>query len=385
VANIVTGNYALRMDLLDVANLWGGTVTERSDTKLTIDIGGGYVEHFTGFGVTYNIFGEPLSGTITGLQETVFGDPTFTITGLNTSAVTFNNWVDADDTLGALNGMLQGNDDIRGGRFNDFLAGLDGHDNLYGGDGADTLSGGNGNDHLYGQSANGGSDGADLISGGAGSDYLQGNAGNDTLDGGDGSDRINGGADNDVISGGVGIGNDTINGNLGNDTIDGGDGDDFLRGGKGDDLIKGGDGNDTLMGDLGNDTLEGGHSHDMMTGGDGADVFRFDAYSSADADSYISPTFQDGITDFVSGTDHIDLAFTVTSVLHGTARDSLIDGLSVAMDLMQNHAGYGEVVALQVGADTVLYHSGMGTSDSPLSIVWLLGVNANTITTSDFI
>jgi len=384
MADIVAGQFALRFDLLDVANLWDGTITEISDSKLTINIGGGYVEHFTGFGVTYNAIGEPLSGTITGLQETLYGQPTFTITGLDTSAVTFNNWVDADDTLGALVGMLHGNDTVHGSVFNDFLGGADGHDVLYGGDGADTLSGGSGNDHLYGQSATGGSDGADLMTGGDGADYLQGNAGNDSLDGGQGSDRINGGADNDLVMGGTGLGSDTINGNLGNDTIDGGDGKDLLRGGKGDDLILGSDGNDTLMGDLGNDTLEGGHAHDVMTGGDGADVFRFDAFASSDNNTHLSPIYQDGITDFVSGTDHIDLAFTVTAVLYGTANDQL-HAMSVAMDLMKNHAGLGEVVAVQMGADTILYDAAQADNDTPLGVIWLEGFNANSVTLSDFI
>ena len=384
MAEVVAGNYALRMDLLDVANLWDGIVTEISDAKLTINLGGGYVEHFTGFGVSYNLLGEPLSGTITGLQETVFGDPTFTISGLDTSAVAFYNWVDADDTLGALKDMLRGNDDIRGSRFNDFFAGLDGHDNLYGGDGADTLIGGSGNDHLYGQSASGGTDGADSISGGAGADYLQGNAGADTLDGGDGSDRINGGADNDLILGGEDDGGDTINGNLGNDTIDGGGGNDLLRGGKGDDLIKGGDGYDTLMGDLGNDTLEGGHYGDLLTGGDGADVFRFDPFASADADSYIGFLFGDVITDFTVGTDHIDLSFTVSHVLIGTASD-FSHALTIARELMDASPGYGDVAAIQVGTTTFLHHSGNGLSDFVVGWIELRNVQASALSLSDFI
>ncbi len=382
MANVVAGDFALRMDLFDVANLWDGTVTEISDTKLTIDLGGGYVEHFTGFGVTYNIFGDPLSGTITGLQETLFGQPTFTITGLQTSAVDFNTWVNNDDTFSALAHMLSNNDTMTGSRFADFMAGLDGHDNLYGGDGADSLYGNAGNDHLYGQSANGGPDAGDVIGGGDGSDYLQGNAGNDTLDGGAGSDRVNGGADNDTITGGDG--NDTINGNLGNDTIDGGFGYDFLRGGKGDDLIMGGDDNDTLMGDLGNDTLEGGHSHDVMTGGDGADVFRFDPFAAEDGDSYISPLYSDEITDFTPGTDHIDLAYAVSHVLVGSAPD-FDHAIFVALDLLAGSPGFTDVAAIQVGTTTILLHSGNGLSDFIVGSIWLDGVNANTLSTSDFV
>jgi serralysin len=383
MANLVAGaNYPFRMDQIDITALWDGVVTERSSSKLTIDLGGGFVEHFTGFGVAYDGFGNPGSGTITGLQETYLGNSTFTLSGLNTSAAAFNDWVRAGDTLSALFDMFAGNDSLTGSRFNDFMGGLDGHDNLIGGEGADSLFGGAGNDHLYGQSASGGVDGADSIGGGDGSDYLQGNAGNDMLDGGNGSDRINGGADNDNIIGGAG--NDTVNGNLGNDSIDGGFGGDFLRGGKGDDLILGGDDNDILLGDLGNDTLEGGHYGDVMTGGDGADVFRFDRFASSDADWIGGGTSVDEITDFTHGIDHINLEFVPTSILTGSSTD-LTDAIGDARELMIAHAGYNEVAIMQVGGDSYLVSSGAGMSDFADLVIELNGVNASMITAADFI
>ena len=383
MANLVaSAGFGIRMDLLDVSVLWGGTVTEQSDTRLTIDISQGYVEHFTGFGVTYNPLGEPISGTLTGLQETLFGQPTFTVTGLDVSAVAFNGWVNNDDTVGALINMFAGNDTMTGGPSADLMAGLDGHDNLYGGSGADTLYGSAGNDHLYGQSASGGADSGDVISGGDGSDYLQGNAGNDTLDGGKGSDRINGGADNDAIAGGDG--NDSINGNLGNDTIDGGTGNDSIRGGKGDDLITGGDGFDTLLGDIGNDTLEGGHHGDRMTGGDGADVFRFNRSAGSSSDFVGDPLHTDEIADFTHGTDHIDLEFVPTAILVGSSSD-MLHAILDARDLMIAHGGFGEVAAMQVGSDTYLVSSGAGLTDFADLLIKLDGVAASTLTTGDFV
>ncbi|MGJ3626635.1 calcium-binding protein [Sphingomonas sp. MMS24-JH45] len=88
---------------------------------------------------------------------------------------------------------------------------------------------------------------------------------------------------------------DVLDGSWGNDTLYGLGGNDRLIGGEGNDWLDGGDGNDVLIGGRGLDTL---------TGGKGADVFRFESK----ADSGISSHNRDVITDFVSGTDKIDLA-----------------------------------------------------------------------------
>jgi len=251
---------------------------------------------------------------------------------------------------------------------NDFIAGSAAHEILIGGGGSDQIDGGDGNDHLYGQSANGGPDGADALSGGRGSDYLQGNAGNDTLDGGAGSDRINGGADDDLIT--AGDGTDSVNGNLGNDTIDGGAGADSLRGGQGNDQLSGGDGDDILLGD---------HGADKLTGGAGADIFRFAA-----ADSNAQATAIDEIVDFTRGTDKIALPFAPVALLVGTATDQA-HAASAGADLMAGHAGFGEVVLLQVGSDTYLVTSGAGATDDADLMIRLDGVTANQIGLSDFI
>jgi Ca2+-binding RTX toxin-like protein len=131
------------------------------------------VEYFTGFGVTYDSAGTPLSGTITGLQERFLGTPTFTVTGANVSAVAFNAFADAGNTIGALRAIFSGNDVLQGGPGADLLSGLAGNDTLTGGFGADTLLGAEGDDtFLFNAVRSGGTSGTGQISGGDGFDTL---------------------------------------------------------------------------------------------------------------------------------------------------------------------------------------------------------------------
>jgi serralysin len=367
MATVVAGtNIALRLDQLDIANLVDGTFTTRTTSTAVIDIGGGYIETFTGVGFTYDAFGDPNGGTITGIQERLNGTTTFQVTGLNTSVVQFVDWALAGANATAFASMFSGNDNIIGSSQNDLFLGYGGHDNLFGGAGADAMSGGDGNDHIYGQSPNGGPDEGDYIEGNGGSDYIQGNAGDDILDGGDGSDRIQGGQGNDSLIGGTG--NDTVNGNLGNDSIDGGSDNDSLRGGQGNDSIAGGSGNDVISGDLGTDTL---------SGGSGIDLFQFSGAGS-------STSAPDRITDFTDGQDRIALGLLPASVLTGAAQASLSAASTFAQQLFNGNAGTSEVAAIAVGSDTYVFYSSNGgaTVDSAIQLV---GINPSIVTTSDFI
>jgi serralysin len=269
-----------------------------------------------------------------------------------------------------------------------------GADIIFGGAGGDTITGGSGNDHIYGFQLSSGvasTDGADSIHGGDGNDYIQGNAGNDTLFGDNGNDRINGGNNDDSISGGNG--NDTVNGNLGNDVIHGDDGNDSLRGGQGNDYLDGGNGNDILLGDLGNDTIHGGAGYDLMTGGDGADTFTF---SVGDSTFVTTSTqglayFSDTITDFQHGTDKLELAHalaTASDLLHaqsGIVLTSVAAALTYAQQLLDGHAGTTDVAALNVGSDTYLFYNESGSGATIDGLIKLAGVDANTITSTDFI
>jgi Ca2+-binding RTX toxin-like protein len=95
-----------------------------------------------------------------------------------------------------------------------------------------------------------------------------------------------------------GTGADTMVGGTAADSLTGGNGADSISGGAAADTIIGGLGNDTLLGEIGNDTLTGAEGNDTMTGGEGVDHFVFSATASNGVDS---------ITDFVVGTDKINV------------------------------------------------------------------------------
>jgi Ca2+-binding RTX toxin-like protein len=213
-----------------------------------------------------------------------------------------------------------GNDDINGTIYRDFMNGLGGDDvfrvhasaNLVlGGAGDDTIYGGSGSDRLYGGADDDsieGSGGLNRIFGEDGEDTLVGGWQDDTIDGGAGHDYINGSYGNDSLIGGTGndtiygqetsiesSGDDTIHGGIGNDVLYGGRGNDEIYGGPGNDYIvveptddgrnevaiyghrsgglgDGGEGNDTLLGGVGKDTLKGGYGNDSLSGGAGNDL-----------------------------------------------------------------------------------------------------------------
>jgi Ca2+-binding RTX toxin-like protein len=201
---------------------------------------------------------------------------------------------------------------------------------ITGGAGADTLIGGDGNDIL-----NGGG-GVDSVTGGLGDDLiLWDKAAGDTLDGGtDGSDTlklvttttgnitVDLSSSGDQVSTGAGIqtGFENFDGSIlttGTLTATAAASGSVLIGGGATDVLNGGTGADTLIGNGGNDTITGGGGPDVLTGGAGADHFVFNG--TPDGSTY------DVITDFVSGTDIIDLshpaffAITTAGSTGGTA------------------------------------------------------------------
>lgn len=378
MTNLTAGaDIAINTEAFNPQGMLTGTYSNKSSTGFDVDVGGGYGEHYTGTGLTFDGSGHLASGTITGLTETYLGATVFTMTNLGLDAANWVQWVNSGNGTAAIAAIFGGNDSIVGSSGADTLNGGAGHDVILGGAGADVIIGGEGNNHLYGQSSTGGPDGADSITGGSGIDYIQGNAGNDTLDGGAGRDRINGGANDDRIFGGSG--DDLINGNLGNDTIDAGDGNDLARGGKDNDQISGGAGNDLLMGDLGNDTLIGGSGFDTLTGGDGADVFKFGA-----GDATSNGSGFDVISDYADGTDKIALGFSVSAILTGADPASVAAGITQAQQLFDGHAGNGEVVALHVGSDTYLFFSSSGGATVD-SVIDVKAAAVSSFDTTDFV
>jgi Ca2+-binding RTX toxin-like protein len=229
-----------------------------------------------------------------------------------------------------------GNDNLRGGAFDDSLYGGDDNDRVFGGAGDDEMFESAGLDSLFGGA------GDDVIgvfgveaasmSGGAGDDTIEGSLGADTLWGGAGDDSLNGGGGNDrygvdslgdtvtelategtadVVQSGTisldlnsfanieqalltGLASLNLAGNGLANTLSGNAGANRLAGNGGADRLEGGSGADTLSGGLGTDRL---------IGGAGADRFVF----ASAADAGIGAT-SDRIDDFFSGFDRIDLS-----------------------------------------------------------------------------
>jgi Ca2+-binding RTX toxin-like protein len=219
------------------------------------------------------------------------------------------------------------------------------------------------NDNFIGNTAN------NMLDGGAGSDFLNGGAGADTMLGGDGIDAYCVDHAGDLVSESNSSlatgGNDIVysylaaytltanverlrlmlagasngTGNALDNTLYAGDGNNVLDGSGGNDTASyafasagvtvslatagaqatGGSASDTLIsiehligsgfndnltGNTGNNVLTGGAGSDVLTGGSGNDTFDFNALSEMG----LSNTTWDVITDFVHGTDKLDLA-----------------------------------------------------------------------------
>ena len=146
----------------------------------------------------------------------------------------------------------------------------------------------------------------------------------------------------------------------GNDRIQGGTEADIIDGGDGNDWLFGGGGNDKLIGALGKDIISSGAGADKMTGSGGADIFVF-------TDSVLGTTKagpHDAITDFVAGTDKLDLSMLYTDHAMGSiAAGSAAAGSGVSnYGLVYNIAGgktyvYGDTNGV-AGADFVIELNG---------------------------
>jgi S-layer protein len=175
---------------------------------------------------------------------------------------------------------------------------------------------------------------------------LVGTAGDDTLSGGHGDDSLAGLDGADLLRGGKGA--DTIDGGAGNDTLSGGKGDDSLAGLDGNDLLRGGKGADTIDGGAGNDTLSSGHGADVLTGGAGADVFRIDGSAKTLAGL-------DRITDFTHGEDRLVFHDAAVATATNFATDTAVDFHTAMADANAKMAAGADFVAVQVGADVMVF------------------------------
>ena len=149
-----------------------------------------------------------------------------------------------------------------------------------------------------------------------GADRMAGGYGNDTFIVDNVDDKVvesSGQGDRDVVKSSVsftlsanvevlelqGTGNINGKGNVGANTIIGNSGNNVLTGLGGADTLIGGGGNDKLLGNAGDDVL---------TGGSGTDTFVFNTGGGVDS-----------ITDFVGGTDKIQLVQGLVNILGGKA------------------------------------------------------------------
>lgn len=284
----------------------------------------------------------------------------------------------ADTILGG-----QGNDTLIGGDGGDFVNGNLGNDVVSGdgtllGEGGDdtlsstfaataTLRGGDGNDQITigGGSGFGGTSGGPGAAGG----FASGDNGDDTMSCSTGADTLMGGNGNDMISGVPGSSATT-------DLMDGEAGDDTISARDGANLIKGGLGLDKLTGGTGADTLDGGAGTDILTGGGGADVFVF-----VDATGTPSVSSLDRITDWGSD-DKIQLRMLgavgyseVTAADYATAESMATAKLA---------SGTAEVIAIQVGADVVIFADG-SAANTVFSVTALVGRTLNDIAAGNFL
>jgi Ca2+-binding RTX toxin-like protein len=241
-------------------------------------------------------------------------------------------------TGNSIDNVLTGNNTsntLDGGAGKDTLNGGMGDDSLYGGIGSDSLYGGDGNDHLDGGI------GADLMAGGIGNDTYVVNSTGDYID----ESNMGGGVDTVLASKTFSLGPlggyCSVTGDVENLTLTGkaainGTGNNLnnvLIGNVAANYLDGGAGNDTLMGGSGSDTL---------TGGEGSDCFVFSTAASRS-------TNMDTITDFVSGTDYIQLSKAIFTGL-GNAGSLTTD---------QFWSG-GGVVAAHDATDRIIYNTTSG-------------------------
>lgn len=273
---------------------------------------------------------------------------------------------------------------------------------IQGNQGDDTITASGGSNTVYGGQDNDRVSFRNAANEGLGGNFAQGNKGDDTLGGSTGSDTLLGGQGADSIAGAGGA--DFINGNLGNDILSGGGmvlgegGDDTLtapsavattlRGGDGSDLIEvtstdtdradllsGDDGNDRLIAGPSNDTLDGGAGADTMTGGQGADVFVLD-----DSALSLTATDVDYILDW-GAADRIQLRGPATGYVEVTAAD-FASAVSAAQARIG--AGASDVVAVQVGADVVVF-ADIGPANTIDAAVILVGRSLADIDSSSFV
>lgn len=152
----------------DVSDLFEYKFSTRTTTTLRVYDDADDFARFSGAGLTYKVVAGKLAditgGTFNSIRIVDSGVAEMSFSDFSRSAVKLYDFYQKDDSVGALNFLLSGNDTITGTDRADHILGKNGADAIAGMGGRDFIDGGNGNDRLHG----GG--GPDVLKGGAGSD-----------------------------------------------------------------------------------------------------------------------------------------------------------------------------------------------------------------------
>ena len=391
-------NYGLDMFGIDFSNLLDGTITRANSSTYVLSYSSGYQDIFTGSGFTYDRYGVPTGGMVTGYKayQSVSNETLFGVSGFSVAATTLVNvaytYSTADDQ-NLIAAILNGADTITGGNLSDDLYGAAGNDVINGNGGTDFLYGGLGNDRLLGGLGN------DYLYGEGGADTLDGEGGNDYMAGGEGDDLYLVDSASDSIYEVAGLGTDTVKakvaftlpGNVETLILDtsssiagtGNDLDNTLTGGAGANTLAGLGANDTLVGGAGNDTLNGGAGNDTMRGGDGNDVYLVDAASDVvdEASGSGQDRVETSLASYTLGAGIEDLTLTGTgnsraignsaaNILIGNSGANVLDGRTGA-DTMKGGAGNDTYVVDNAG-DVVSEAGGSGVDTVQASISYVL-------------
>ncbi|MEF8708956.1 MAG: M10 family metallopeptidase C-terminal domain-containing protein [Candidatus Accumulibacter propinquus] len=219
------------------------------------------------------------------------------------------------------------NNVLEGGAGSDFLNGATGADTMLGGDGTDSYAVDHAGDLVTENNSNFATGGNDIVYSYlaaytltanverlrlmlAGASNGTGNGLDNILYAGDGNNVLDGAGGNDTVSYAFASTGVTVSLASAGAQATGGSASDtmisieHLIGSGFNDSLTGNAGNNVLDGGAGGDLITGGAGSDVLTGGSGSDTFDFNALSEMG----LTNTTWDVITDFVHGTDKLDLA-----------------------------------------------------------------------------
>ena len=142
---------------------------------------------------------------------------------------------------------------------------------------------------------------------------------------------------------------------------------DSLDSQRGDDVLQGGDGNDILIGLSGSDVLDGGAGDDLLIGGehdvgDGYDVQEIDTLTGGPG----ADTFVLGTSD---GSFYADFNRNGPTPLATTTRAIITDFTPADGDKIELYDKASDYVAVQNGADTLIYENFGSTDPQDLNLV----------------